>query len=85
MVTSGQYAIGPLVTAPAFSPVPGTYVDPQDIAISTPTAGATIRYTTDGSTPTDTIGTLYTAPVHIADSADAQSGRLPGRAGEPRR
>ena len=68
LVTSGEYAIGPLVTAPSFSPVPGTYLDPQDIDISTPTAGASIRYTTDGSVPTDTIGTLYTGPVHIADS-----------------
>ena len=68
VVTSGDYAIGPLVTAPAFSPVPGTYIDPQDIAVSTPTAGASIRYTTDGSAPTDTIGILYTGPVHLADS-----------------
>ena len=68
LVTSGEYAIGPLVTAPAFSPVPGTYLDPQDIAISTPTAGASIRYTTDGSAPTDTVGTLYAGPVHLADS-----------------
>jgi alpha-tubulin suppressor-like RCC1 family protein len=68
LVTSGQYAIGPLVTAPSFSPVPGTYADPQDIAISTPTPGAAIRYTTDGSVPTDTAGTVYTAPVHISAS-----------------
>ena len=69
VVTSGNYTIGPLVTAPAFSPVPGTYIDPQDIAISTSTTGASIRYTTDGSAPSDTIGVLYTAPVHLADSA----------------
>jgi 6-phosphogluconolactonase len=67
-VTSGQYMIGPLVTAPEFNPGPGTFADPQDITISTPTPGAIIRYTTDGSTPTDTIGILYTAPVHIAES-----------------
>ncbi len=68
LVTSGQYAIGPLVSAPAFSPAPGTYAEAQDITLSTTTSGASIRYTTDGSAPTDTIGTLYTAPIHITDS-----------------
>lgn len=67
-VTSGLYEIGPLAAAPAFDPAPGTYLNPQDVAISTATAGASIRYTTDGATPTDTTGTLYTGPVHIADS-----------------
>ncbi|MGE5740986.1 MAG: chitobiase/beta-hexosaminidase C-terminal domain-containing protein [Candidatus Aminicenantes bacterium RBG_16_66_30] len=67
-VTSGQYLIGPLVAAPTFSPVPGTYADPQDVTITTSTAGASIRYTTDGSTPTETTGTLYTGPVPIAAS-----------------
>ena len=68
LVTQGQYVIGPVVAAPAFSPPPGTYVDPQAITLSTLTAGATIRYTTDGSTPTETIGTIYSAPVNIAAS-----------------
>ena len=68
IVTSGQYLIGPQVAAAVFVPGPGTYADPQDVAISTLTAGAAIRYTTDGSTPTAALGTLYTAPVHIAAS-----------------
>jgi hypothetical protein len=67
-VTSAQYTIAPLVTAPAFSPVPGTYTDPQDITISTPTPGATIRYTVDGTTPTETNGAVYSAPVHLTGS-----------------
>jgi 6-phosphogluconolactonase (cycloisomerase 2 family) len=67
-VTQGQYVIGPAVEAPVFSPAAGTYADPQVITLSTLTAGATIRYTTDGSTPTETIGTLYSAPVPIAAS-----------------
>ncbi len=67
-VTSGLYEIGPVAAAPAFTPTPGAYPAPQDVVISTGTAGASIRYTTDGTTPTATAGTLYTGPVHIADS-----------------
>jgi hypothetical protein len=33
------------------------------VTITSATPGATIRYTTDGSTPTETNGTLYTGPV----------------------
>jgi 6-phosphogluconolactonase (cycloisomerase 2 family) len=67
-VTSGLYTITPRVAAPAFSPAPGTYENPQDVAITTSTPGATIRYTTDGSTPTETHGTVYAAPVHVTAS-----------------
>jgi alpha-tubulin suppressor-like RCC1 family protein len=67
-VTSGAYTIGLHVAAPEFSPLPGTYASAQDIVVSTSTAGASIRYTTDGTTPTDTIGTPYTGPVHAAES-----------------
>ncbi|MCU0244707.1 MAG: chitobiase/beta-hexosaminidase C-terminal domain-containing protein, partial [Acidobacteria bacterium] len=65
-VSTGLYTIRPLAATPAFDPAPGTYHDAQDVAMSTATSGASIRYTTDGSTPTATAGTLYTAPVHIA-------------------
>lgn len=64
-VTSGLYTIAPQVTAPAFSPAPGAYADPQDVTISTPTPGAAVRYTTDGTTPTDTVGTVYAVPVRV--------------------
>jgi Chitobiase/beta-hexosaminidase C-terminal domain len=37
---------------PTFSPVAGTYAGPQTVTISSSTAGGTIYYTTDGSTPT---------------------------------
>ena len=68
-VTTGQYVIGPAVTAPVFTPGPGSYAGPQDIVLSTLTAGASIRYTTDGSDPTETTGTLYTGPVRLGTSA----------------
>ncbi len=68
-VTSGAYVIGFDVVAPVFDPAPGVYQDAQDVAIATATANATIRWTTDGSTPTEAAGTVYTAPVRLAASA----------------
>jgi uncharacterized repeat protein (TIGR03803 family) len=58
----------PLVAAPTFSPAAGTYTSAQSVTISTTTGGATIRYTTDGSTPTETNGTVYTSAVSISSS-----------------
>ena len=43
----------------------GFYDAPFDVTITTATPEATIRYTTDGTAPTATTGTVYTAPVHI--------------------
>ncbi len=52
------------VASPASSPAAGTYSSPQRISLSTVTAGATLRYTTDGSTPTGS-STLYTTPFYV--------------------
>ena len=52
------------VATPTFSPVPGTYTSSQNVTISTTTAGATIRYTTNGNDPTAS-STLYSAPISI--------------------
>ena len=46
----------------------GIYTTTQTVAITTMTAGATIRYTLDGSTPTETNGTVYTAPLSISST-----------------
>jgi hypothetical protein len=52
---------------PVFSLKAGTYHAPQTVSISDPIAGATIYYTTDGSTPTST-STTYTTPVTISST-----------------
>jgi hypothetical protein len=66
-VTSATYTITlPQVAAPTFSPPGGTYSSVQTVTISCATAGASVRYTTDGSTPTETNGTLYSGPVTIS-------------------
>jgi len=48
-----------------FSHRRGFYDAPFAVTITTDTAGAEIRYTTDGSAPTPTTGTRYTGPVSI--------------------
>jgi hypothetical protein len=49
-----------------FSNDRGFYSSPFNLTITTATAGAQIRYTTDGSAPTATNGTLYTGPIPIS-------------------
>ena len=54
------------VATPTFSVGGGSYASTQTVAISTATAGATIRYTTDGSTPSSTSGSVYSGAVTVA-------------------
>jgi hypothetical protein len=66
VITSGTYTITPPpAAAPVFSPAGGTFSTAQNVAITSATSGASIRYTTDGSTPTSTAGTPYSGPVPI--------------------
>jgi hypothetical protein len=51
-----------------FSVKRGFYDVPFDLAITNATPGAIIRYTLDGSLPTESRGTLYTAPIHITST-----------------
>ena len=44
----------------------GTYASAQSVTISTTTSGATIRYTTNGTTPSSTVGTVYSSAVTIS-------------------
>ena len=48
-----------------FSVNRGFFDAPFDLTISTATAGATIRYTTNGAPPTATTGIVYTGPLSI--------------------
>jgi glucosylceramidase len=54
---------------PTFSPVGGTYTSAQSVSLSTTTTGASIYYTTDGTTPTNT-SNLYssTKPIAVAST-----------------
>ena len=46
------------VEAPVFTPAPGSYTAAQTVSIGSSAPGASINYTTDGTTPTATVGTL---------------------------
>src|ERR1700731_5041345 len=61
----------PVAATPAFWPVPGSYSQTQAgqmVALTDSTSGATIYYTTDGSTPT-TASTVYANPFTITATA----------------
>jgi len=55
-----------LVENTSFNYDGGFYDAPFDLTISTDTFGATIYYTTDGSKPSETNGTLYDSPITIS-------------------
>ncbi len=61
-------ASGTPAAAPTFNPGGGTFSTAQAVTISTTTGGASIRYTTDGSTPSETAETLYSGPVSISST-----------------
>jgi len=60
---------GTTVGAPSFSPAGGTYSSTQSVTLSSSTSGASIRYTTDGSTPSSTVGTVYSGPLTVSGNA----------------
>lgn len=67
-VESGEYRIVNQVVRPVISPAGGLFSSPQQVTLSTSTAGAALRYTLDGSTPTFS-SLLYSGPITISESS----------------
>ncbi|HEX3554704.1 MAG TPA: DUF1800 family protein [Thermoanaerobaculia bacterium] len=55
--------------APVFAPPPGTYPAPLTLTLTAATAGATIYYTTDGSSPSRKTSPVYRGPIQLAAAA----------------
>lgn len=53
------------VAPPVFAPPPGTYTSPFSATLTTATAGATIYYTTDGSSPSRQTSPVYKGPIQL--------------------
>jgi hypothetical protein len=68
-VASATYtiSISQQTATPSFSPQGGTYSQPQMVTLSVATSGATIRYTTDGSTPTSS-SPVYGGPISVTQT-----------------
>jgi hypothetical protein len=77
----------PLPISPvSLSPAGGSFTGSVDVTLSTATAGATIYYTLDGSTP-GTGSPVYTAPIHLTQTGwiramGVQSGSIPSPVSE---
>ncbi len=64
--SSGSGIIETITPArPTFNPPGGTYLAAQLVSLADTSAGVTLYYTTDGSTPT-TASTKYTAPILVS-------------------
>ncbi len=53
----------------------GFYSAAQTLLLKSETVGATIRYTLDGTEPTETNGTVYSGPITVAAPGDGKSAR----------
>ncbi|MFA5746167.1 MAG: M6 family metalloprotease domain-containing protein, partial [archaeon] len=61
-IMTAKMLVGEETIIPAATPIEGTYTSAQSIVLSSLTPGATIYYTTNGTTPT-TSSTIYVGPI----------------------
>jgi alpha-tubulin suppressor-like RCC1 family protein len=60
------------VATPSFTPAAGSYSSSQEVALSTATSGAVVRYTLDGSSPTEQ-SPIFGAPFTISGTTTVKA------------
>ena len=65
---NGSSSITGVVPKPDVSHKRGWYEAPFTLALTNTLPGTTIRYTTDGSVPTEANGIIYTAPMNVSSN-----------------
>ncbi len=68
-VFSQSLGSGLTTRAPAITPAGGDFAVAPAVTLASATVDAYVRYTTDGSTPTATSGTLYSSPFTVSANA----------------
>jgi hypothetical protein len=74
-VSQVSYTITPPAVAPVYSPAAGGYSTVQTVTLSDATPGATIYYTTNGTTPTAQ-SIPYTGPITVSSTTNFQAAAL---------
>jgi chitobiase/beta-hexosaminidase-like protein len=78
VVASGTYTI--TAATPSLSPTPYTYTTPQSVTLTDSTPGATIYYTTNGTTPT-TASARYTGAIPVSTTTTINAIAVVGSSG----
>ena len=68
-IVSSRYFITGTVATPIMTPLAGHYTSPQYVTISCPTYYTQIRYTMNGTEPSQT-SSLYTAPINLSTNSN---------------
>jgi hypothetical protein len=61
-------SIEPTLSTPSFTPAGGTYTGTQSVTLTLDPSAQETYYTTDGTTPSPTNGTLYTTAISVSSS-----------------
>ncbi|MDD7793350.1 galactose-binding domain-containing protein [Clostridium sp. 'White wine YQ'] len=69
----GTAVVANKVSTPAITPSNGSYTSAQSVTISDSTSGSTVRYTTDGSNPSATNGTVYSGAFTVSQTTTVKA------------